>query len=89
MLKVISFNICPFVQRVTALLAAKGIDYEIENISLKDKPQWFLENSPNGQVPVLITETGQALFESCCDLELDRQGNVIDYQTKAGACERC
>jgi len=41
MLKVISFNICPFVQRVTALLAAKGIDYEIENISLKDKPQGF------------------------------------------------
>ena len=64
MLKVISFNICPFVQRVTALLAAKGIAYEIEHISLKDKPQWFLEISPNGQVPVLVTDTGQALFES-------------------------
>lgn len=64
MLKVISFTICPFVQRVTALLEAKGLPYEIEYISLKDKPQWFLDLSPNGQVPVLMTESGQALFES-------------------------
>ncbi len=64
MLKVISFTICPFVQRVTALLEAKGLPYEIEYSSLKDKPQWFLDLSPNGQVPVLMTESGQALFES-------------------------
>lgn len=64
MIKVISFTICPFVQRVTALLEAKQIPYQVEYISLKDKPQWFLELSPNGQVPVLITESGVALFES-------------------------
>ena len=64
MLKVISFTICPFVQRVTGWLEAKGLPYEIEYISLKDKPQWFLDLSPNAQVPVLITESGQALFES-------------------------
>ncbi len=64
MIKVVSFKICPFVQRVTALLEAKGIPYEIEYISLKDKPQWFLDIAPNGQVPVLITESGIALFES-------------------------
>ena len=63
-MKVISFKICPFVQRVTALLAAKDIDYELEFISLKEKPQWFLDISPNGQVPVLITDSGKALFES-------------------------
>ena len=64
MLKVVSFKICPFVQRVTALLEAKGLDYEIEYISLSNKPQWFLDISPNGQVPVLVTESGRALFES-------------------------
>lgn len=63
-MKIVSFKICPFVQRVTALLEAKDIDYDIEYISLKDKPQWFLDISPNGQVPVLITDGGQALFES-------------------------
>lgn len=64
MLKVVSFKICPFVQRITALLEAKQIPYEIEYISLSDKPQWFLDVSPYGQVPLLITDSGDALFES-------------------------
>lgn len=63
-MKIVSFKICPFVQRVTALLEAKNIDYELEFISLRDKPQWFLDISPNGQVPLLITDKGQTLFES-------------------------
>lgn len=64
MIKIVSFTICPFVQRVTALLEAKQIPYDIEYIQLSDKPQWFLDLSPTGQVPVLITEEGEALFES-------------------------
>ena len=64
MLKVVSFKVCPFVQRVTALLEAKNLPYEIEYIDLKNKAQWFLDISPNGQVPVLITENNMALFES-------------------------
>jgi glutathione S-transferase len=63
-MKIVSFKICPFVQRVTALLEAKGVPYDIEFIGLSDKPQWFLDISPNGQVPVLITDGGKALFES-------------------------
>lgn len=63
-MKIVSFKICPFVQRVTALLEAKNIAYDIAYISLSDKPQWFLDISPNGQVPVLITDSGKALFES-------------------------
>ncbi|MBT4934342.1 MAG: glutathione S-transferase family protein [Rhodospirillaceae bacterium] len=63
-MKIVSYKICPFVQRVTALLEAKHIPYAIEFISLSDKPQWFLDISPNGQVPVLITDDGTALFES-------------------------
>ncbi len=69
MLKIVSFKICPFVQRVTGLLEAKGISYELEYISLKDKPQWFLDISPTGQVPMLITESGNALFESDAIIE--------------------
>ncbi|PMN89920.1 glutathione S-transferase family protein [Enterovibrio norvegicus] len=64
MLKIVSFKICPFVQRVTAALEAKKIPYEIEFINLKDKPQWFLDISPNGQVPVMVTDGGAVLFES-------------------------
>ncbi len=69
MLKVVSFKICPFVQRVTALMEAKNIPYEIEFISLADKPQWFLDISPNGQVPVVTTESGTTLFESDAIIE--------------------
>ena len=64
MIKIISSKICPFVQRVTALLEAKDIPYEVEFISLADKPRWFTDISPNGQVPVMITESGVPLFES-------------------------
>ncbi len=63
-MKIVSFKICPFVQRVTALLEAKNITYDLEFISLSNKPQWFLDISPNGQVPVLITDHGKPLFES-------------------------
>ena len=63
-MKIISFKICPFVQRVTALLEVKSSDYDIEYIDLSHKPQWFLDISPNAQVPILITDDGDILFES-------------------------
>ena len=64
MLKLISLKICPFVQRVAALMEAKKVPYEIEYIDFDNLPAWFSDVSPNAQVPVLITESGQALFES-------------------------
>lgn len=63
-MKIVSFKTCPFVQRVTALLEAKHVPYDIEYIDLSKKPAWFLEASPNGQVPILITDADQVLFES-------------------------
>lgn len=63
-MKVVSFKICPFVQRVTAMLEAKKVDYDVEYIDLGNKPDWFLEASPNGQVPILFTDDDHVLFES-------------------------
>lgn len=63
-MEIVSFKTCPFVQRVTALLEAKHVPYDIEYIDLSKKPAWFLEASPNGQVPILITDDDQVLFES-------------------------
>lgn len=63
-MKIVSFKICPFVQRVTTLLECKGATYDIEYIDLSNKPEWFLEVSPNGQVPILITDERDVLFES-------------------------
>ncbi|SON49898.1 glutathione S-transferase family protein [Vibrio tapetis] len=64
MIKLISFKNCPFVQRVMGALILKNVPFEIEYIELSNKPQWFLDISPNGQVPVLITENDTVLFES-------------------------
>ncbi|MEM7536612.1 MAG: glutathione S-transferase family protein [Chloroflexota bacterium] len=75
-MKIVSFKICPFVQRVTALLEAKQIPYEIEYIDLSNKPDWFLNASPNGQVPVLITESNEVLFESDA---------IVEYIEETGA----
>jgi len=90
MLKVVSFTICPFVQRVTAALEAKQIPYEVEYISLKEKPQWFLDISPNGQVPVLLTESGTALFESDAIIEFidDEYGSLGQASNEQRALER-
>lgn len=63
-MKVVSFKVCPFVQRVTTLLELKEEPYAIEYIDLSNKPQWFLNVSPHGQVPILILDDGPVLFES-------------------------
>jgi len=62
--KLISFKLCPFVQRSIITLLEKGVDYDIEYIDLADKPQWFLDISPFGKVPVLKLDGGVVLFES-------------------------
>lgn len=62
--KLISFKLCPFVQRSVITLLEKGVAYEIEYIDLSDKPPWFLELSPFGKVPVLIVDHDVAIFES-------------------------
>lgn len=62
-LKLISFDLCPYVQRARIVLNEKNIPYDIEFIDLKNKPQWFLEISPTGKVPVLLVDD-QPLFES-------------------------
>jgi len=61
--KLISFNVCPFVQRSVILLEEKGVDYDIDFIDVYDPPAWFLEISPTGKVPVLQVGD-EVLFES-------------------------
>ena len=65
--RLISFPLCPYVQRAAVLLAEKGVPFERVNIDLANKPDWFLKLSPLGKVPVLVVEQDgqeQILFES-------------------------
>lgn len=61
--RLISFALCPYVQRSVITLIEKGVDYDIEYIELDAPPGWFLRISPLGKVPALqIGDT--TLFES-------------------------
>ena len=62
-LHLISFKTCPFVQRAVITLKHKNIDFDITYIDLADPPDWFLEISPLGKVPVLRVDD-EILFES-------------------------
>lgn len=48
-----SANVCPFAQRTRLMLLEKGIDFELVEIDLEKKPDWFQDISPYGKVPVL------------------------------------
>ena len=45
------------------VLRAKEVKFDVTYINLREKPDWFLEISPHGKVPVLSVG-GQPLFES-------------------------
>lgn len=45
---------CPYCARVRIALAEKGIEHEVTQVDLSDRPEWLLElNPPYGRVPVL------------------------------------
>lgn len=66
--KLVSFKLCPFVQKAVIVLKQKNIDYDIEYIDLAAPPEWFLKISPFGKVPVLIMDD-DAIFESSVIIE--------------------
>jgi len=61
--KLISFKVCPFVQRSVILLKEKNVDYDIEFIDVYNPPEWFLKLSPTGKVPILVVDD-TVIFES-------------------------
>ena len=62
-LELISFNLCPFVQRSVITLLEKGIRFKITYIDLENRPDWFMKISPFGKVPVLRVDD-TVIFES-------------------------
>lgn len=62
-IELISFDLCPFVQRSVITLLKKGIDFKITYIDLADPPDWFVKISPLGKVPV-VRYGDEVLFES-------------------------
>lgn len=68
MLTLVSFDLCPYVQRAAIVLAEKGVPFERRTVDLANRPDWFRTLSPLGKVPLL--QVGDAvLFESAAIVE--------------------
>lgn len=68
-LELVSFKVCPFVQRAVIALNEKNVDYSITHlVPGDDQPDWFKAVSPMGKVPVLLVD-GTPVFESAVILE--------------------
>jgi len=62
--ELVSFKICPFVQRARITLLHKRVPHTVTYIELKAPPAWFPAISPLGKVPLLRVDGGTVLFES-------------------------
>lgn len=82
-LKLISFSLCPYVQRAMIVLNEKKVSFEIEYIDLEAPPPEFYDISPLEKVPVLLVDD-KPLFESMviCDY-LDEISSGSLYPEKA------
>ncbi|KAM3966348.1 glutathione S-transferase omega 2 [Aphomia sociella] len=68
-LRIYNMRYCPYAQRTILALNAKQIDYEIVNVHLIKKPEWFLSKSAFGKVPALEIEAGVTIYESLVTVE--------------------
>jgi glutathione S-transferase len=68
-LELVSFDLCPYVQRSVIMLKHKKVEFKITYIDLANPPDWFNRASPLGKVPLLFVRPTPAsepavLFES-------------------------
>lgn len=61
--ELISFKVCPFVQRSAIILKEKNVEFNTTYVDLKNLPNWFAKVSPLGKVPVLKVNDS-VVFES-------------------------
>lgn len=60
-----SFRRCPYAIRARMAIACAGLQVELREVVLKDKPAEMLSVSPKGTVPVLVLPDGSVIDESC------------------------
>ncbi|GAV03484.1 hypothetical protein RvY_13901 [Ramazzottius varieornatus] len=63
-LTVYSLRFSPFSERVRLLLNYKQIPFNIVNIHIRDRPEWYYKKNPLGKVPCLEEPDGSIVYES-------------------------
>ena len=51
--EIYSATVCPYAHRTRLTLLEKGVNFNLTEIDLEHKPDWFAEVSPYGKVPVV------------------------------------
>lgn len=84
-LTLVSYDLCPYVQRAAIVLAEKDVPFERITVDLANKPEWFKAISPTGKVP-LLKVGDEVLFESSVIVEYleDTQPNPLHPQVPLG-----
>lgn len=73
-----SFRRCPYAIRTRLALRYAGIQVELREVVLRDKPQQMLEISPKGEVPVLLLDDGRVIDESLDIISWALEQNDVD-----------
>ena len=74
---------CPYTHRSALVLFRKNVPFETVNVSLRSKPEWFLELNPLGKVPVIVLPNKEILFES--EIVSDYLDETFDVENKLSA----
>lgn len=77
-----SFRRCPYAIRARIALISQGIDFELREVNLRQKPTDMLALSPKGTVPVLVLPDGRVIDESLDILDYVL-GDATDPQTES------
>ena len=59
-----SFRRCPYAMRARMSLLKSGVEVELREVILRDRPEHMMEISPKGTVPVLLLPDGTVIEES-------------------------
>jgi len=63
-IRLYSMRYCPFAHRALLTMAAKNIPFEIVNVNLSEKPEWFVADiNPLGKVPAIQVKD-KVVYES-------------------------
>ena len=61
-----SYRRCPYAMRARMAMISSGVDFEVYEISFRNKPNEMIEISPKGTVPVL--KIGNKVIDESLDI---------------------
>jgi glutathione S-transferase len=82
-----SYRRCPFAMRARMALKLAGMEVEIREISLHDKPASMLKVSPKATVPVLVLADGTVIDESIAIMQWALEQAAFKHEGKFDALQ--